>query len=102
MAADMSTKPKTGAQWRNTDLPPIMLEGGAWRRTFIPTVFLWAGAQPKFWSIETEKLLPALQAIFNVSFPGINHTIQPKGPIVGLVSPSQVYFHILTIFLTVN
>ncbi|KAG2743103.1 hypothetical protein P692DRAFT_20747212 [Suillus brevipes Sb2] len=82
----MSTKPKTGAQWRNTDLPPIMLEGGAWRRTFIPTVFLWAGAQPKFWSIETEKLLPALQAIFNVSFPGINHTIQPKGPIVGLVN----------------
>ncbi|KAG1886993.1 hypothetical protein F4604DRAFT_1675058 [Suillus subluteus] len=86
MAADMSTKPKTGSQWRNTDLPPIMLEGGAWRQRFIPTVFLWAGAQPKFWSIETEKLLPALQAIFDISFPGINHNIQPKGPIIGLVN----------------
>ncbi|KAG2029319.1 hypothetical protein BDR03DRAFT_987833 [Suillus americanus] len=59
--------------------------GGAWHQRFIPTVFLWAGAQPKFSSIETKKLLPALQAIFDISFPGINHNIQPKGPIIGLV-----------------
>lgn len=85
MFADMATKPKTIGQWRNTDLPSMMLEDGAWRRTFIPTVFLWAGAQPKFWTIETEQLLPALQSIFDVAYPGTNHNIQPKGPIIGLV-----------------
>ncbi|KAG1798403.1 hypothetical protein EV424DRAFT_1352524 [Suillus variegatus] len=84
MAADMSTKHKTGA---------IMLEGGAWCRTFIPTVFLWAGAQPKFWSIETDKLLRALQAIFNILFPGINHNIQPRGPIIGLVNQRICSWH---------
>ncbi|KAG1856021.1 hypothetical protein DFJ58DRAFT_727275 [Suillus subalutaceus] len=86
MSADMMTKPKSGNQWRNTDLPPLMLEDGMWRRSFIPTVFLWAGAQPNFWSIETEKLLPALQAIFNVAYPGMNHKVQPRGPIIGLVN----------------
>ncbi|KAG1793707.1 uncharacterized protein HD556DRAFT_1476976 [Suillus plorans] len=86
MFADMATKPKTIGQWRNTDLPSMMLEDGAWRRTFIPTVFLWAGAQPKFWTIETEQLLPALQSIFDVAYPGTNHNIQPKGPIIGLVN----------------
>ncbi|KAG2124120.1 hypothetical protein BD769DRAFT_1388925 [Suillus cothurnatus] len=86
MSADMMTKPKSGNQWRNTDLPPLMLEDGIWRRFFIPTVFLWAGAQPNFWSIETEKLLPALQAIFDVAYPGTSHNIQPRGPIIGLVN----------------
>ncbi|KAG1748368.1 uncharacterized protein EDB91DRAFT_1016968, partial [Suillus paluster] len=57
-----------------------------WQRSFIPTVFLWAGAQPNFWSIETDKLLPALQAIFDVAYPGMNHNVQPKGPIIGLVN----------------
>ncbi|KAG2030118.1 hypothetical protein BDR03DRAFT_1017503 [Suillus americanus] len=85
--------PKTGSQWQNTDLPPIMLKGGAWRRRFIPMVFLWAGAQPKFWSIKTKKLLPALQTIFDVSFPGINHNIQPKGPIIGLVNQRICSWH---------
>ncbi|KAG1847895.1 hypothetical protein F4604DRAFT_1687915 [Suillus subluteus] len=84
MSADMSMKPKSGNQWRNTDLPQIMLEDGMWRRSFIPTVFLWAGAQPNFWSIEADKLLPALQAIFDIAYPGMNHNVQPKGPIIGL------------------
>ncbi|KAG2090358.1 uncharacterized protein F5147DRAFT_780314 [Suillus discolor] len=86
MSADLATKPKSGNQWQNTDLPPIMLEDGAWRRSFIPTVFLWAGSQPNFWCIEAEKLHPALQAIFDVAFPGMNHNVQPKGPIMGLVN----------------
>ncbi|KAG1804345.1 hypothetical protein EV424DRAFT_1544678 [Suillus variegatus] len=86
MSADLAMKPKSGNQWRNTDLPPIMLEDGAWRRSFIPTVFLWAGAQPNFWCIEAEKLHPALQAIFDIAFPGMNHNVQPKGPIMGLVN----------------
>ncbi|KAG1870862.1 hypothetical protein F4604DRAFT_1926419 [Suillus subluteus] len=30
MSADMSMKPKSGNQWRNTDLPQIMLEDGMW------------------------------------------------------------------------
>ncbi|KAG2740223.1 hypothetical protein P692DRAFT_20754143 [Suillus brevipes Sb2] len=80
------TKPKSGNQWRNTDLPSLMLEDGMWRRSFIPTVFLWAGAQPNFGSIETEKLLPALQAIFDIAYPGTNHKVQPRGPIIGLVN----------------
>jgi len=84
MSADMAMRPKSGNQWRNTDLPPIMLEEGAWRRSFIPTVFLWAGAQPNFWSIKAESLVTALQAIFDVTFPGINHNVQPKGWIIGL------------------
>ncbi|KAG1852159.1 hypothetical protein DFJ58DRAFT_620950, partial [Suillus subalutaceus] len=77
-------KPKTGGQWRNTDLPRMMLEDGVWRRNFILTVFLWAGAQPKFWNIESDQLLPALQCIFDVAYPGTDHNIQPKGPIIGL------------------
>jgi hypothetical protein len=91
MSADMATRPKSGNQWRNTDLPPIMLEEGAWRRSFIPTVFLWAGAQPNFWSIEAESLVTALQAIFDVAFPGINHNVQPKGPIIGLVCLTLIF-----------
>ncbi|KAG2076164.1 hypothetical protein BDR04DRAFT_1149228 [Suillus decipiens] len=71
MSADMMTKPKSGNQWRNTDLPPLMLEDGIWRRFFIPT---------------TEKLLPALQAIFDVAYPGMSHNIQLRGPIIGLVN----------------
>ncbi|KAG1882421.1 hypothetical protein F4604DRAFT_1921599 [Suillus subluteus] len=86
MSTDMSMKPKSGNQWRNTNLPQIMLEDGMWRRSFIPTVFLWAGAQPNFWSIEADKLLPALQAIFDIAYPGMNHNVQPKGPIIGLVN----------------
>ncbi|KAG1717882.1 hypothetical protein EDD22DRAFT_964301, partial [Suillus occidentalis] len=86
MSADMMTKPKSGNQWQNTNLPPLMLEDGMWQRSFIPTVFLWAGAQPNFWSIETEKLLPALQAIFNIAYPGMNHKVQPRSPIIGLVN----------------
>lgn len=78
-----------------------MLEDGIWRRSFIPTVFLWASAQPNFWSIKTEKLLPVLQAIFDAAYPGMNHNVQPKGPIVGLVS----LIYILTVellFLTTS
>ncbi|KAG1719818.1 uncharacterized protein EDB91DRAFT_1089096 [Suillus paluster] len=86
MSTDTAIKPKPGYQWRNTDLPPIMLENGTWRRNFIPTVFLWAGSQPNFWTIETEHLLPALQAIFEVPYPGVMHNVQPKGPIIGLVN----------------
>ncbi|KAG1837667.1 hypothetical protein F4604DRAFT_1999623 [Suillus subluteus] len=86
MSEDMMTKPKTGGQWRNTDLPQMMLEDGVWCRNFIPTVFLWAGAQPKFWNIESDQLLPALQCILDVAYPGTDHNIQPKGPIIGLVN----------------
>ncbi|KAG1866428.1 hypothetical protein C8R48DRAFT_672169 [Suillus tomentosus] len=86
MSADLVMKPKSGNQWRNMDLPLIMLEDGAWCRSFIPTVFLWAGTQPNFWCIEAKKLHPALQAIFDVAFPGMNHNVQPKGPIMGLVN----------------
>ncbi|KAG1734223.1 uncharacterized protein EDB91DRAFT_1251008 [Suillus paluster] len=32
MSADMMMKPKSGNQWRNTNLPQIMLEDGMWRR----------------------------------------------------------------------
>jgi hypothetical protein len=77
-----------------------MLEDGIWRRFFIPTVFLWAGAQPNFWSIETEKLLPALQAIFDVAYPGTSHNVQPRGPIIGLVSLLFLTFRL--IFLTMT
>ncbi|KAG1734915.1 uncharacterized protein EDB91DRAFT_1250741 [Suillus paluster] len=86
MSADTMTRPKGGTQWRKTDLPPIMLVDGIWRRSFMPTVLLWAGAQPNFWSMETENLLPALQAIFDVAYPGTHHNVQPKGPIIGLVN----------------
>ncbi|KAG0691755.1 hypothetical protein DFH29DRAFT_818986 [Suillus ampliporus] len=68
-----------------------MLEDGAWRRSFIPTVFFWAGAQPNFWSTEAKKLLPALQAIFDVAFPGTNHNVQPRGPIMGLVCLTFIF-----------
>ncbi|KAG0694953.1 hypothetical protein DFH29DRAFT_880366 [Suillus ampliporus] len=84
MSADTMTRPKGGTQWRKSDLPPIMLVDGIWRRSFMPTVLLWAGAQPNFWSMETEHLLPALQAIFDVAYPGTHHNVQPKGPIIGL------------------
>ncbi|KAG2073169.1 hypothetical protein BDR04DRAFT_1116517 [Suillus decipiens] len=77
MSADMAMKPKSGNQWQNTDLPPIMLEDGAWHRSFIPTVFLWA----------------ALQAIFDIAFPEINHNVQPKGPIMGLVNQCLCSWH---------
>ncbi|KAG1814795.1 hypothetical protein DFJ58DRAFT_850584 [Suillus subalutaceus] len=43
-------------------------------------------AQPNFWSIEADKLLPVLQAIFDIAYPGMNHNVQPKGPIIGLSS----------------
>ncbi|KAG1828768.1 hypothetical protein DFJ58DRAFT_737631 [Suillus subalutaceus] len=92
MDAPVSPEPM-GNQWRNTDLPPLMLEDGMWRRSFIPTVFLWAGAQPNFWSIETEKLLPALQAIFDVAYPGMNHKVQLRGPIIGLVNQRICSWH---------
>lgn len=91
MSADLATKPKSGNQWQNTDLPPIMLEDGTWHRSFIPTVFLWAGAQPNFWCIEAKKLHPALQAIFDIAFPGMNHNVQPKGPIMGLVCLTLIF-----------
>jgi len=65
----------------------MMVEDGTWRRNFIPTVLLWAGSQPHFWSIDSTDLLDALQAIFEAVYPGVKHTIQPKGPIMGVVSP---------------
>ncbi|KAG2343980.1 hypothetical protein BDR05DRAFT_999528 [Suillus weaverae] len=70
-----------------------MLEDGAWRRSFIPTVFLWAGAQPNFWSIKAKNLLLALQAFFDVAFPGMNYNVQPKGPIMGLVNQHLCSWH---------
>ncbi|KAG2040102.1 hypothetical protein BDR03DRAFT_1008441 [Suillus americanus] len=76
MSADMMMKPKSRNQW-----------------SFIPTVFLWAGAQPNFWSIETEKLLPALQAIFDVAYPGMNHKVQLHSPIIGLVNQCICSWH---------
>ncbi|KAG1807826.1 uncharacterized protein BJ212DRAFT_1303285 [Suillus subaureus] len=54
MSADMATQPKSGS------------------------------AQPKLWSIKAENLHPALQAIFDIAFPGMNYNVQPKGPIMGL------------------
>jgi len=90
--ADFVSRPKMGgSQWRNTDLPPMMVEDSSWRRRFIPTVLLWAGSQPDFWSIEPADLLGALQAIFQVLYPGVNHIIQPKGPIMGVVSPRIIF-----------
>jgi len=94
MLADMATKPKTGSQWHNTDLLPIMLENGAWRRQFIPTVLLWAGSQPNFWTIEAPNLLCALQTIFATIYPGVEHKVQLKGPIMGVVSAVLIYFYI--------
>ncbi|KAG1745456.1 uncharacterized protein EDB91DRAFT_1080365 [Suillus paluster] len=73
MSTDLMMKPKSGNQWRNTNLPQIMLRMACGK-----------GAQPNFWSIDTNKLLPALQAIFDVAYPGMNHNVQPKGPIIGL------------------
>ncbi|KAG2111381.1 hypothetical protein BD769DRAFT_1674374 [Suillus cothurnatus] len=86
MLADMATKPKTGSQWRNTDLLPIMLENGTWCRQLIPTVLLWAGSQPNFWTIKAPDLLCALQAIFATMYPGVEHKVQLKGPIMGVAT----------------
>ncbi|KAG0692878.1 hypothetical protein DFH29DRAFT_881967 [Suillus ampliporus] len=57
------------------------------------TVFLWAGSQLNFWTIEIEHLLPALQAIFEVAYPGVMHNVQPKGPIIGLVNQRLYSWH---------
>ncbi|KAG2068842.1 hypothetical protein BDR04DRAFT_1119545 [Suillus decipiens] len=47
---------------------------------------LMSADMPKFWFIEAKKLLPGLQAIFDVAFPRIDHNVQPKGLIMGLVN----------------
>lgn len=94
MLADMAIKPAAGSgQWRNTDLPPILTENGSWRRHFVPTVLLWAGSQSNFWTIEAADLLCAVQAIFNAMYPGVKYNIQPRGPIMGVVS--VIYIHII-------
>ncbi|KAG2051937.1 hypothetical protein BDR06DRAFT_1009871 [Suillus hirtellus] len=84
MLADMATKPRIGNQWHNTDLLLIMLENGAWHWQFIPTVLLWAGSQPDFWTIDAPDLLCMLQAIFTTMYPGVEHKVQLKGPIMGM------------------
>jgi hypothetical protein len=87
MLADMVIKPAAGnGQWRNTDLPPILTENGLWHRQFIPTVLLWAGSQSSFWTIKAADLLCAVQAIFNMMYPKVKYNIQPRGPIMGMVS----------------
>jgi hypothetical protein len=87
MLADMAIKPAAGnGQWQNTDLPPMLTENGSWRRQFVLTVLLWVGSQSSFWTIEAADLLCAMQAIFNTMYPGVKYNIQPRGPIMGVVS----------------
>lgn len=68
----------------------MMVADGSWHRNFIPTVLLWAGSRPDFWFIDSVELLNALQAIFDAMYPSVKHTIQPKGPIMGVVSHTRV------------
>ncbi|KAG2124063.1 hypothetical protein BD769DRAFT_1669554 [Suillus cothurnatus] len=87
MLVDMAIKPAAGnGQWRNTDLPPMLTENGSWRRQFVPTVLLWAGSRSSFWTIEAADLLCAMQAIFNTMYPGVKYNIQPRGPIMGVIT----------------
>ncbi|KAG1722009.1 hypothetical protein EDB19DRAFT_1916954 [Suillus lakei] len=49
-------------------------------------VLLWAGSQSSFWTIEAADLLCAMQAIFNTMYPGVKYNIQPRGPIMGVIT----------------
>lgn len=87
MLADMAIRPAAGnGQWQNTDLPPMLTENGLWRRQFVPTILLWAGSQSSFWTIEAADLLCAVQATFNTMYPGVKYNIQPRGPIIGVIT----------------
>ncbi|KAG2104268.1 hypothetical protein BD769DRAFT_1676255 [Suillus cothurnatus] len=94
MLADMAIKPAAGnGQWQNTDLPPILTENGLWHRQFIPTVLLWAGSQSSFWTIKAADLLCAVQAIFNMMYPKVKYNIQPRGPIMGMITQHLCTWH---------
>ncbi|KAG1871053.1 hypothetical protein C8R48DRAFT_670619 [Suillus tomentosus] len=42
--------------------------------------------QSSFWMIEAADLLCAVQATFNTMYPGVKYNIQPRGPIMGVIT----------------
>ncbi|KAG2137010.1 hypothetical protein DEU56DRAFT_912781 [Suillus clintonianus] len=89
MLADMATKPAPGStQWRNTDLPPLMMVNKLWRKQFIPTVLLWAGSQPNFWTIEAADLLAAGAGHFQRDVPRREASNPTQGPHHGCGHPA--------------
>ncbi|KAF8837066.1 hypothetical protein BDN67DRAFT_1014158 [Paxillus ammoniavirescens] len=70
---------KKRANYNNKDLP--VPSDHRWSRSFISTATLWCSIQPNMWSVPEEQLVSALQAIFNVEYPGIKYQVTTSGSV---------------------
>lgn len=57
-----------------------------WSRGVIATITLWCSSQPNIWTIPEEKMVPALQTIFNHIYPDVKYRVAPSGSVFAIVS----------------
>ncbi|KAF8431065.1 hypothetical protein L210DRAFT_861645 [Boletus edulis BED1] len=77
------TESKSRSDYKNSDLPITV--DHRWTNAFMDTVILWAGGQPNIWSIPDETLATALQKIFAVVYPNVEHEVTTSSAVFGVV-----------------
>ncbi|KIK75807.1 hypothetical protein PAXRUDRAFT_29040 [Paxillus rubicundulus Ve08.2h10] len=56
-----------------------------WSHSFISTATLWCSIQPNMWSVPEEELTSALQAIFNIVYPGVKYQVTTSGSVFSVM-----------------
>ncbi|KAI0276550.1 hypothetical protein BC826DRAFT_1192694 [Russula brevipes] len=68
-------------KYTNADLPEGTLDNNDWQKRFITTYEKWLGTHAEPWVVGENENLAALQAIWNVVYPHIDHVIDADGPV---------------------
>lgn len=86
-------KNKSRSDYKNGDLP--VPADQKWTNMFMDTVILWAGGQSSIWSIPDESLATALQDIFSVVYPDVEHEVTIHGAVFGVVRHPLISFFLV-------
>ncbi|KIK81740.1 hypothetical protein PAXRUDRAFT_155330 [Paxillus rubicundulus Ve08.2h10] len=74
---------KKHANYNNKDLPAPSDQ--RWSHSFISMETLWCSIQPNMWSIPEEELTLALQAIFNIVYPGVKYQVTTSSSVFSVM-----------------
>jgi len=69
----------------NKDLPDGVHKKDRWHQTFIPTFLLWVGQQADPWNIPDDKVVDALQKIWDVVYKNIPYIVEQKDAVCAVV-----------------
>jgi hypothetical protein len=75
----------------NKDFPSGVHEKDRWQKCFIPTFLDWVGRQADPWNLPDDKVINALQKIWNVVYKRIPYTVEQKDAVCAVVRMDFCY-----------